>query len=220
MTPRGRMASAALVAIGAAVCAPAPLYAGNCTSVPNCYGGPPWVLLFLLALGLLALAAMGAGALALLPEILEAAESAEAIEGVFAGAETAEDEAINEELFRDLVARAETINQEAIDAGELAFRDGERLADHALGHAGEFGVDTAEDYLREAQRFFQQFDGLENNDLARGLWRWADGTDTGFYDAAKNAFGVLSDDGVIRTFFSPTYGLQGIIDQVAGITLF
>jgi len=110
----------------------------------------------------------------------------------------------------ELMATEISVAQEATDAvateGELneveqiyVFRNQDLFDQHYNKHGREFGEISQEAYLRLANVLF-------NSDVALKKTE-ADG-DALFYDEASNTFGVLSQDGYIRTFFKPDDGLD------------
>ena len=86
------------------------------------------------------------------------------------------------------------------------FRTEEHWTDHYEKHVidqeefTEYGDLTKEEYLMLAQ-WLMDFNGDE-------VQIKQDDGDTLYYDAENNFFGVMSDDGYIRTFFRPTAGQE------------
>ena len=85
------------------------------------------------------------------------------------------------------------------------FRKQEYLEEHYQKHVidqeefTEFGEITVDEYLMLAQ-WLIDFPGEDVQ------MKYEDDGDQLFYDAENNFFGVLSEDGYIRTFFRPTAG--------------
>ncbi len=93
-------------------------------------------------------------------------------------------------------------------AGELnTFATGQ-LEAHFQKHAAEFGYKSAAQYLRGAQKLIRGGPGVVSFVRGNG--------DSLFYRAATNEFGVLSRQGVIRTYFKPVEGAQYWLRQVGG----
>lgn len=97
----------------------------------------------------------------------------------------------------------------AAAAGELefGFASEELLISHFEKHAAEFGYSTIEEYLAGANRLFAGGEDIATFVRANG--------DTLFYDLAENEFGVVTEEGVIRTFFKPVEDLAYWLAQVA-----
>ena len=74
-----------------------------------------------------------------------------------------------------------------------------QLEAHFQKHAAEFGYESAAEYLRGAQALIRG---------GPGVGTFSRGTDTLFYRAATNEFGVLTNNGVIRTYFRPKQGME------------
>lgn len=87
----------------------------------------------------------------------------------------------------------------AAGRGQDAFAAGKWLT-HFEKHGAEFGYKNSVEYLRGAQRLLQGGPGVETFVRKNG--------DTLFYRGATNEFGVRTPDGIIRTYFKPTEGMQ------------
>lgn len=78
------------------------------------------------------------------------------------------------------------------------FRYQDLYDQHYEKHGDEFGNITKEEYLKIANDLFTSDEALRKTE--------SDG-DLLFYDVASNTFGVLSEDGYIRTCFKPDDGI-------------
>ena len=83
---------------------------------------------------------------------------------------------------------------------ERNFASEELLASHFADHGVELGLETAEDYLAAANQFFEGGEGVEVFEFTNG--------DVGFYNEATNEFGVLTENGVIKTYYMPEGGIE------------
>jgi hypothetical protein len=83
-----------------------------------------------------------------------------------------------------------------------------RLMPHFQKHAPEFGYRTVAQYLRGAQQLVRGGKGIQTFTRANG--------DKLFYNPATNEFAVLSRDGIIRTYFKPTDGINYWLRQIGG----
>ena len=92
-----------------------------------------------------------------------------------------------------------------------SFATGQLLLDHFAKHGTEFGARTAQEYLAGASQFaeaaLQGTKGVEMAVRTNG--------DKLFYKVATNEFLVITANGVIRTYFKPTRGVECWIQQVA-----
>jgi pyocin large subunit-like protein len=79
------------------------------------------------------------------------------------------------------------------------FRSQDLFNQHYNKHGQEFGDISQEEYLRLANALFHSQEALRKTE--------ADG-DGLFYDPESNTFGVLSQDGYIRTCFKPDDGVD------------
>lgn len=79
------------------------------------------------------------------------------------------------------------------------FRSQDLYDQHYNKHGQEFGDITKEEYIILANELFTSEDALRKTE--------ADG-DLLFYDVESNTFGVLSEDGYIRTCFKPDDGIE------------
>ena len=79
------------------------------------------------------------------------------------------------------------------------FRTQDLYDQHYNKHGQEFGDITKEEYIILANELFMSEDALRKTE--------ADG-DLLFYDVESNTFGVLSEDGYIRTCFKPDDGIE------------
>jgi pyocin large subunit-like protein len=94
-----------------------------------------------------------------------------------------------------------TIETEALTSTETytyVFRYQDLYDQHFEKHGHEFGDITKEAYLKLANDLFTSDDALRKTE--------PDG-DLLFYDVASNTFGVLSEEGYIRTCFKPDDGI-------------
>jgi pyocin large subunit-like protein len=82
------------------------------------------------------------------------------------------------------------------DRASPRFAPGQ-LEQHFAKHGGEMGFATKEDYLRAAQALVSGAPGVET---------WRRGGDTLFFRESTSEFAVLSERGVIRTYFKPSDG--------------
>ena len=77
------------------------------------------------------------------------------------------------------------------------FGDDLKLEDHFIRHGADFGLETASDYEKAADAFLTSELGEGVRELTRtngDVVRW---------DPETDAFGVVSSDGTIRTFYKP-----------------
>lgn len=72
-----------------------------------------------------------------------------------------------------------------------------QLERHFEKHGAEMGFATKEEYLRAAQALVRGGPGVET---------WQRGGDTLFFKEQTNEFAVLSENGIIRTYFRPDDG--------------
>ena len=79
------------------------------------------------------------------------------------------------------------------------FRNQDLYDQHYNKHGHEFGDITKEEYLKLANELFTSGKALTKTE--------SDG-DLLFYDVESNTFGVLSQDGYIRTCFKPDDGIE------------
>lgn len=79
------------------------------------------------------------------------------------------------------------------------FRNQDLFDQHYNKHGYEFGDVSQAEYLKLANDLFASQDALRKTE--------ADG-DLLFYDSESNTFGVLSQDGYIRTCFKPDDGID------------
>ena len=79
------------------------------------------------------------------------------------------------------------------------FRNQDLYDQHYNKHGHEFGDITKEEYLKLANELFTSGEALTKTE--------SDG-DLLFYDVESNTFGVLSQDGYIRTCFKPDDGIE------------
>ncbi len=88
------------------------------------------------------------------------------------------------------------------------FREGDRLLNHFGDHANEWSppIKTAEEYLQRAFEFFRR-------PVGENILQKVRGGDVLRYDVLTNEFGVMAEDGYIRTFFRPKDGLQYFMRQ-------
>jgi len=81
------------------------------------------------------------------------------------------------------------------------------LDNHFVKHGAEFGYKNADDYLKGAEDFFaKESDDIyqysrKNGDIVR-------------YDKVNNIFGVAQADGVIRTMFKPSKGMDYFMNEI------
>ena len=99
----------------------------------------------------------------------------------------------SETLFTD------DVELTATETYTYMFRYQDLYDQHFEKHGHEFGDITKEDYLKIANDLFNSDDALRKTE--------SDG-DLLFYDVANNTFGVLSQDGYIRTCFKPDDGID------------
>ena len=101
-------------------------------------------------------------------------------------------------------ATTEAITETTTEAATSAetytytFRYQDLYDQHYEKHGDEFGNITKEEYLKIANDLFTSDEALRKTE--------SDG-DLLFYDVASNTFGVLSEDGYIRTCFKPDDGI-------------
>lgn len=97
-------------------------------------------------------------------------------------------------------ATTETTTEEAAtdETYTYTFRYQDLYDQHFEKHGDEFGNITKEEYLKIANDLFTSDEALRKTE--------SDG-DLLFYDVASNTFGVLSEDGYIRTCFKPDDGI-------------
>ncbi|MDH6365272.1 pyocin large subunit-like protein [Enterococcus sp. PF1-24] len=82
------------------------------------------------------------------------------------------------------------------------FYNDDKLAQHFAKHKDEFTeISTEEEYLQMANQLL-----LSQDDEI--LTKPQDDGDTVYFDQRTNEFAVLSDDGVIRTYFIPEGGIN------------
>ncbi len=91
-----------------------------------------------------------------------------------------------------------TTNEDATETYTYKFRYQDLYDQHFEKHGHEFGDITKEAYLKLANALFVSEEALRKTE--------SDG-DLLFYDVQSNTFGVLSQDGYIRTFFKPDDGI-------------
>jgi hypothetical protein len=186
--------------------------ADNCGSLSDCYGT------FGAAAKVAAAIGIAIGIMAILPVILEAvgvgiAEEMGAYVTVTEGellsqvatGEAAEGAVLAGEAAgeaTEIVKSAET----AAAAAESNFASEERLLEHFNDHAAEFGYKTPEAYREGARSLTKGGPGIDTFVRPNG--------DTLFYNRSTNEFGVLTRDGVIRTYFRPVEGLEYWLGQI------
>jgi RHS repeat-associated protein len=90
-------------------------------------------------------------------------------------------------------------------ASSVRFASRELLESHFLKHGAEFGARTAKEYLEQAQEFVAR-DGLESAVKAGG--------DKLLYDPLTNEFAIVTEKGVLRTYFKPEKNLEYWIRQL------
>jgi len=112
----------------------------------------------------------------------------------------------SESLFADEVeATTEAITISTTEAPATSnkvtyqFRYQDLYDEHYEKHGHEFGDISKEAYLKIANDLFNSDEALRKTE--------SDG-DLLFYDEASNTFGVLSEDGFIRTCFKPDDGIE------------
>lgn len=86
------------------------------------------------------------------------------------------------------------------------FSGPEKLLEHFQKHGSEFGYQTADEYLQGARSLTGGGTGIETFTRANG--------DKLFYNTATNEFGVMSKDGIIRTYFKPVEGVDYWLSQI------
>lgn len=92
------------------------------------------------------------------------------------------------------------------DGTGTAFANGQRFAEHFFKHADEFNHTTPQVYLNAARTLTNGGNGVETFVRTNG--------DKLFYRAETNEFSVMSQDGVIRTYFKPEDGRAYWLDQI------
>jgi pyocin large subunit-like protein len=80
----------------------------------------------------------------------------------------------------------------------VRFAAGKWLS-HFAKHGSRLGFKTSIEYLRGAQALTRGGPGVS---------KFQRGTDTLFYKAATNEFAVLTNKGIIRTYFKPKDGIR------------
>jgi len=80
------------------------------------------------------------------------------------------------------------------------FANPKLLEDHFNTHGAEFGYKSADDYLRGARELTSGGNGIETFTRSNG--------DKLFYNPSTNEFGVLTKNGVIRTYYKPKEGID------------
>lgn len=88
------------------------------------------------------------------------------------------------------------------ESSNAGFKSQELLDSHFKKHAGEFGNITKEQYLKGAQDLLKSKPG---GDI---LIKTRVNGDRLVYNKATNEFATKTKDGVIRTYFKPTDGLE------------
>jgi len=83
------------------------------------------------------------------------------------------------------------------------FADDAKLQDHFQDHGADFGARTATQYEQQASAF------LKGSKSASVLEKIRPNGDVVRYDPATQEFGVISKDGVIRTYFKPDPAVHG-----------
>lgn len=83
------------------------------------------------------------------------------------------------------------------------FADNARLQDHFRRHGADFGLSNPPDYEAQAARFLagRPSQGIleivrTNGDIVR-------------YNTSTNEFGIITQDGIIRTYFKPDPAVHG-----------
>jgi hypothetical protein len=84
------------------------------------------------------------------------------------------------------------------------FADNAKLADHFGRHGGDFGAKTASEYQSKADRFLTGQRGQGVLEKARPR-----SGDVVRYNPATEEFGVVSKDGVIKTYYKPDPSVHG-----------
>ena len=89
------------------------------------------------------------------------------------------------------------------------FASKEKLYDHFGRHAAEFGgkFRSAEQYLKGAQNFFKR-EGEEIIQYTRKNGEIVK------YDTKNNIFGIVAEDGTIRTMFKPKEGFKYFKEEI------
>jgi len=108
----------------------------------------------------------------------------------------------------DVVARPDAETPAATDGleaaaprhPEIGFRGQEQLREHFRKHGREFGVHTAEAYLRLAQSLRDRRRGGDILEFVRN------DAVTCKFDRATGSFVAYNSDGTLRTFFRPNDG--------------
>lgn len=85
---------------------------------------------------------------------------------------------------------------------KTGFKTQELLDSHFEKHAAEFGNITKQQYLKGAQ------DLVSSKPGGNILTKVRPNGDTIFYNKATNEFAVKTSDGIIRTYFKPTDGIN------------
>jgi pyocin large subunit-like protein len=85
---------------------------------------------------------------------------------------------------------------------KAGFKTQELLDSHFKKHAAEFGNITKEQYLKGAQ------DLVSSKPGGNILTKVRPNGDTIFYNKISNEFAVKTSDGIIRTYFKPTDGIN------------
>lgn len=98
----------------------------------------------------------------------------------------------------EATAEATTEVATSTETYTYTFRYQDLYDQHYEKHGDEFGNITKEEYLKIANDLFTSDEALRKTE--------SDG-DLLFYDVASNTFGVLSEDGYIRTCFKPDDGI-------------
>lgn len=98
----------------------------------------------------------------------------------------------------EATAEATTEVATSTETYTYTFRYQDLYDQHYEKHGDEFGNITKEEYLKIANDLFTSDEALRKTE--------SDG-DLLFYNVASNTFGVLSEDGYIRTCFKPDDGI-------------
>ena len=110
-------------------------------------------------------------------------------------------------IINRLVLRAPSVGAgvaEGLAAGGVGRRfHPDRLVDHFERHGGDFGARTAAEYEQMADRF------LTGPRPEGVLERVRPNGDVVRFDPSTDAFGVVSQDGTIRTFYRPDPAVHG-----------
>src|SRR4029077_20616076 len=78
---------------------------------------------------------------------------------------------------------------------EYDFASEDQLLDHFARHGWEGGAETPEEYLTAANQFFEGGEGVETATFEGS-------GDTAYYNEATKEFGVLTQDNIIKTYFT------------------